>query len=75
MIVLAIVSLLVVALLGGALVLFETKAMWKMDSPNARTWNATLNASATFGISIIPLLLVAIVGFMVIGVMSSYRGF
>ena len=60
MITLALVSALIVALLSGALILFESKAMWGMNSPNARAWNATLNCSATYGFSIIPIIILII---------------
>ena len=66
---------MVVALLGGALVLFQTEAMWDMDSPNAQSWNATLNASATFGINIIPLFIIIIVLAIGVGFMATARGF
>jgi len=46
---LAVGCALVVALTGGTLVLFYTEAMWEMDSPNAQSWNATLNCTSTFG--------------------------
>ena len=60
MIALALVSAMVIALLGGALALYQSKAMWTMDSPNARAWNATLNCTATFGFNIIPILIIII---------------
>ena len=75
MIVLALVCALVIALLGGALVLYGTEAMWHMDSPNARAWNATLNATATWGISVIPLIVLVIgAAFICLSVACS-RGF
>ena len=66
---------LVVALLGGAIFLFQTQAMWSMDSPNARAWNATLNASATFGINIIPVFIIIIGVAIAVGVVSTRMGF
>jgi len=72
---LAIGCALVVALLGGAIVLFQSKAMWDMDSPNAQSWNATLNTTATFGINIIPIFIVIIVLAIAIGFMATARGF
>ena len=66
---------LIVAFLGGTLFLFQTQAMWSMDSPNARTMNATLNASLTGGISLIPLFLVVIVGCIVAGFMATSRAY
>jgi len=66
---------LIVALLGGALVLFQTQAMWDMDSPNAQSWNATLNTTATFGVNIIPMIIIIIVVAFVLGVMCTVRGF
>ena len=61
MIVLALVCALVIALLTGALVLYQSKAMWHMNSPNARAWNATLNTTATFGVNIIPIIIIVII--------------
>jgi len=75
MIVLTIASLLVVALLGGTLFLYQTEAMWDMDSPNAQAWNATLNATATFGFNIIPIVVLVIVAFMILAVVGGCRGF
>lgn len=75
MIALAIGCALILALLSGVIVLFETQAMWSMDSPNARAWNATLNASATFGINIIPLFIVIIILVVAVGLMATARGF
>ena len=66
---------MIVALLGGALVLFQTQAMWDMDSPNAQSWNATLNTTATFGVNIIPMIIIIIVVAFVLGVMCTVRGF
>jgi len=66
---------LVVALLGGTIVLFQTEAMWDMDSPNAQSWNATLNGSATSGISIIPVFIVIIGSFIILGIVSTRIGF
>lgn len=66
---------LVVALLGGAIVLFQTEAMWDMDSPNAQSWNATLNCSATMGVNIIPIFIVIIVGAIAIGFLATSKGF
>ena len=71
----AIGSALVVALLGGTIVLFQTEVMWDMDSPNAQSWNATLNTTATFGINIIPMLIIIIVAFVCIGIAATSRGF
>ena len=72
---LAIGCALVVALLGGAIVLFQSKAMWDMDSPNAQSWNATLNTTATFGINIIPILIMVIVLAIGVGWVATMRGF
>jgi len=49
--------------------------MWDMDSPNAQSWNATLNTSATFGVNIIPILIIIIVGAIALGVVATQRGF
>jgi len=57
------------------IVLFQTEALWGMDSPNAQSWNATLNASATFGFNIIPLLIIVIVLFIILGTMATFRGY
>jgi len=75
MVVLAVVFGLVVALLTGSLVLYQTKAMWKMDSPNAHAWNATLNATATFGVNVIPLIIIVIVVAFGLMVTCGSRGF
>jgi len=75
MIVLTIASLLVVALLGGTLLLYQTEAMWNMDSPNAQAWNATLNATATFGFNVIPLIFLVIVGFVIVAIVGGCKGF
>jgi hypothetical protein len=75
MIVLTIASLLVVALLGGALFLYQTEAMWDMTSPNAMAFNATLNSTATFGINVIPIIVLAIMAFVILAVVSGCRGF
>ena len=72
---LAIGCALVVALLGGAIVLFQSEAMWDMTSPNAQAWNATLNCSATAGFNIIPIFIMVIVGAIVLGFMATARGF
>ena len=66
---------LVVAFLGGTLFLFQTQAMWSMDSPNACTMNATLNASLTGGVSVIPIFLVVIVGCVIAGLMATSRAY
>jgi len=71
---LAMGCMLVVALLTGALVLYETKALWHMDSPNAIAWNATLNGTAT-GFDIIPIFIIVIVIFLILGFNASARGF
>jgi len=49
--------------------------MWDMDSPNAQSWNATLNTSATFGVNIIPMLIIVIIVAIVLGVTATKRGF
>jgi len=64
-----------VALLGGVLVLFESKAMWDMTSPNAMAWNATLNTTATFGFNIIPILIIVILLAIGVGFLGTARGF
>jgi hypothetical protein len=51
----------VVALLGGTIILFQTEAMWHMDSPNAQAWNATYNTTATFGFNIMPIIIIIII--------------
>jgi len=61
-------------LLGGTIILFQTEAMWDMDSPNACAWNATLNASAT-GFSVIPIFLAVIVLCVAIGSLGTAKGF
>ena len=66
---------LVVAFLGGTLFLFQTQAMWDMTSPNACTMNATLNASLTGGVSLIPLFVIVIVGCVVAGFMATSRAY
>ena len=66
---------LVVALLGGALVLYQTEAMWDMDSPNARAWNATLNATATFGVNVIPLIIIVVIVAAIASLMCTTRGY
>lgn len=71
---LAIGCALVVALLGGTIILFQTEAMWDMTSPNAAAWNATLNCSAT-GFSVMPIFLIIIVIAAIGGIMATYRGF
>jgi len=72
---LAIACALIVALIAGALVLFESEVMWDMDSPNAQAWNATLNTSATFGINIIPMLILVVIGSIILGIVSTFRGY
>jgi len=57
------------------ILLFQTKALWYMESENARSWNATLNTTATWGINIIPLLITIIIIFAVIMVYSTKLGF
>ena len=66
---------LVVALLGGTIVLFQTEAMWDMTSPNAQSWNATLNATATFGFNVIPIFIIIIAFCVIVGIMATSRGF
>ena len=66
---------LIVALLGGTIVLFQTEAMWHMESPNAQSWNATLNGSCTFGISPIPIIILIISAIVILGLASTARGF
>ena len=63
-----------VALLGGTIVLFHTRVLWDMTSPNAVSWNATLNGTAT-GFSVIPVFLVIIFGMVIVGLMATARGF
>jgi len=75
MIALALVCALVVALLSGTLVLFQSKAMWSMDSPNARAWNATFNTTATMGLNIIPVVLLIICVAFVCMCLAGARGF
>lgn len=43
-------------------------------SSNANTWNATLNCTAT-GFNIIPIFIVIICVFVVIGFAATYKGF
>ena len=75
MIALAIGCALVIALLSGTLVMYTSQEMWHMDSPSARAWNATLNTTATFGINIIPLIIL-IIGAAFLGLgMFSRSGF
>lgn len=71
---LAIGCALVVALLIGAIVLFETQAMWSMTSPNAQAWNATLNTTAT-GFSVYPIFIIIIVSAVILGLVSTRLGF
>jgi len=66
---------LVVAFLGGTLFLFQTQAMWDMTSPNACTMNATLNASLTGGVSLIPLFVTVIVVCVVAGLMATSKAY
>jgi len=66
---------LIVALLGGTLVLYQSEALWDTTSPNAMAWNATLNATSTFGINIIPLLIIIIVGAIFMGIVSTFKGY
>ena len=66
---------LVVALLGGALILYTTEAMWEMDSPNAQSWNATFNTSATFGFNIIPIVIIVIAAAAVLSYVGCMRGY
>lgn len=75
MIALAIGCSLVISLLTGTLILYGTQEMWHMDSPNAHAWNATFNTTATFGINIIPLIIL-IIGAAIIGLYTfANRGF
>jgi len=57
------------------IILFQTQALWSMTSSNAMSWNATLNASATFGFNIIPILVIIIIGMMILGLVATMRGF
>lgn len=66
---------LVIAVLGCPILLFQTEVLWDMTSPNAQTWNATLNASATFGINIIPLLIIIIVVCILVFIVAGFKGF
>ena len=66
---------LIVALFAGTLVLFETQVMWDMESPNAASWNATLNCSATAGFNVIPIFLIIIGVAAIGGMLATYRGF
>ena len=66
---------LVVAFLGGTIFLFQTQAMWDMDSPNARTMNATLNASLTGGVSLIPIFVAVIILCVVAGIMATTKAY
>lgn len=75
LIALTIGCLLVVALLGGMLFLYQSEAMWDMTSPNALAVNASLNGSATFGFDIIPIIILVIVAFVVLAVVNGSRGF
>ena len=70
----SIIAALVVALLVGAIILFETKAMWHMDSPNAMAWNATLNASAT-GFSVYPMIVLVIIAALILGIVSTFKAY
>ena len=65
---------MVVMLLAGPILLFQSKALWGMTSSNAITWNATLNTSAT-GFDVIPLFLVVILVFIGLGCVATLRGF
>ena len=66
---------LIVAFLGGTLFLFQTQAMWDMTSPNACTMNATLNASLTGGVSLIPLFVIVIGMCVVVGYLATTRAY
>jgi len=70
----SIACMLVVALLFGVIVLYKTTALWHMDSPNAVLWNATLNGTAT-GFDIIPIFIVVIIVFLILGFEAVARGF
>jgi len=70
----SIACMLVVALLFGVIVLYESTALWRMDSPNAIAWNATLNGTAT-GFDIIPIFIIVIVVFLILGFSAAARGF
>jgi len=63
--------------LGGALVLFQTKALWDMDSPNACAWNATMNGTATVFSTdgIFMIFIVIIVAAIIAGITSTFRGY
>ena len=65
---------LIVSLLGGSIILFQTEALWSMDSPNAISWNATLNTSAT-GFQVIPIFIVVIILAIGIGILATVRGY
>ena len=49
--------------------------MWSMDSPNARTMNATLNTSLTGGFSLIPIFVVVIVLCVAVGILATTRAY
>lgn len=69
--------MLIVALLGvpiGIFIIMGSVDSYVGSSPNAVTWNATLNTSATFGVNIIPLLIVVIAIAAISGVTSLRKG-
>ena len=65
---------LVVALLAGTIVLFQTQVLWDMSSPNAMSWNATLNGTAT-GFGMTPIFVVIVLMMVVLGLVATTRGF
>ncbi|MFX0132534.1 MAG: hypothetical protein ACFFDN_02690 [Candidatus Hodarchaeota archaeon] len=64
-----------IAVIGMPIFLFQTKALWYMESPNAQSWNATLNTSSTFGIDIIPLLIIIIFTLIFVCFYATKMGF
>ncbi|HDO19752.1 MAG TPA: hypothetical protein ENG74_03400 [Thermoplasmatales archaeon] len=61
-------------LLIGVVTLYETKELWHMESPNAVTWNATLNGTLT-GFNMVPLLIVVAVIAIALSLIATFRGF
>jgi hypothetical protein len=69
--------MMIVALLGIPTVTFVTLGSvdsYSGSSPNAATWNATLNTTATFGVNIIPLFIVVIASLAIMGIILLKRG-
>jgi len=62
---------LVIAFAGGITVLRQTKAIWHMNSPNAVSFNNTLN---TFT-SIEPIFIIIVIFFLIVALMTTSRAF